>query len=121
LATSEFTAPTIDNGIKSWRYDAASQNCTIQFNVPAEITAPVFIYYRLTNFYQNNRKYVKSFDLKQLNGRPVETPDAVCDPLGKVGSAEINVKVGGVTVRASPDAVYYPCGLIANSMFSGFK
>jgi hypothetical protein len=119
LAKPEFSAPTIENGIKAWRYDPTSQNCTIQFDVPTEIAAPVFIYYRLTNFYQNNRKYVKSFDLKQLNGQAVVHPDSVCDPLGKVGSNQVTVKVGGQTVQVSPDAVYYPCGLIANSMFSG--
>jgi hypothetical protein len=120
LASTTFARPTIDNGISEWRYDPATKNCTIRFEVPSDITAPVYMYYRLTNFYQNNRKYVKSFDLKQLNGQAVLNPDSACDPLGKVGQAEVTVRVGGETIRVGSDAVYYPCGLIANSMFSGF-
>jgi len=34
-------------------------NCLIQFNLPVALKPPVFMYYRLTNFYQNHRRYVK--------------------------------------------------------------
>jgi hypothetical protein len=79
--------------------------CKIQFYVPDELSNPVLLYYQLTNFYQNHRRYVKSFDQAQLNGEhrdnsSIDTSD--CDPLqlGEDGKA------------------YYPCGLIANSMFN---
>lgn len=66
--------------------------------------APIFINYRLTNFYQNHRQYVKSFNADQLMGQPVSAgslgPD--CDPL-----------------RESNGKAVYPCGLIANSVFNG--
>jgi len=62
------------------------------------------MYYRLTNFYQNHRRYVKSFDANQLKGEAV--PAAVikagnCKPMDVVG-----------------DKIIYPCGLIANSQFN---
>jgi len=63
------------------------------------------MYYRLTKFYQNHRRYVKSLDQDQLVGNFVDNStidDSDCDPL-KLGP-------GG--------KAYYPCGLIANSLFN---
>ena len=79
--------------------------CSLQFNIPDNLEPPVLFYYRLTNFYQNHRRYVKSLDTDQLSGTAVGV-DAIktgsCDPL-----------------RLSPDQKpYYPCGLIANSLFN---
>jgi hypothetical protein len=78
---------------------------------------PVFLYYRLTNFYQNNRRYVKSFDVKQLGGAANTDLDN-CEPLKHASNN--TVVVNGVSTPVQPTAIYYPCGLIANSMFSGF-
>ena len=79
--------------------------CYILFSIPMELQAPVYLYYRLTNFYQNHRKYVKSLSYNQLNGENVSPGDAEasCAPVG----------------TASDGKIYYPCGLIANSMFNG--
>lgn len=66
---------------------------------------PVLFYYRLTDFYQNHRRYVKSFNSDQLNGVAVPKQTISggdCDPL-----------------RLAPDGKpYYPCGIIANSQFN---
>lgn len=79
--------------------------CILEFNIPNDIKAPVLFYYRLTNFYQNHRRYVKSLDIEQLKGK-ARTADQIksgeCDPL------EVNHE----------NKPYYPCGLIANSMFN---
>lgn len=79
--------------------------CKMQFYVPDPLSAPVLLYYQLTNFYQNHRRYVKSFDQSQLNGehrdnKSIDSSD--CDPL----QLDENGKA------------YYPCGLIANSLFN---
>lgn len=63
---------------------------------------PVFLYYRLTDFYQNHRQYINSFDSAQLLGNPVS-------PSGNCGSLRTTDTGLGI----------YPCGLIANSMFNG--
>ncbi|KAI7897015.1 ligand-effect modulator 3 family [Mucor mucedo] len=65
---------------------------------------PVFMYYRLTNFYQNHRQYIKNFDFDQFLGDRVgsATLRTNCDPLA----------------YSSDGKVIYPCGLIANSMFN---
>ncbi|KAF9732130.1 hypothetical protein PMIN06_002625 [Paraphaeosphaeria minitans] len=79
--------------------------CILEFAVPENIKGPIYFYYRLTNFYQNHRRYVKSFDVDQLKGDAKtgsQIQSGECDPLD-----------------VAPDGrPYYPCGLIANSMFN---
>lgn len=80
--------------------------CTLRFDIPNNIGPPVLFYYRLTNFYQNHRRYVKSLDTQQLMGNAQSNASIAasdCDPL----------QVDEATGKA-----YYPCGLIANSLFN---
>lgn len=89
--------------------DFSSNVCHIQFELPDTLHPPVLLYYQLTNFYQNHRRYVKSFDQDQLSGAfrsnsSINSSD--CDPL----EGEVNDE--GVF------KAYYPCGLIANSRFN---
>jgi hypothetical protein len=79
--------------------------CTIDFTVPNTMNGPIFMYYRLTNFFQNHRQYIKNFDATQLQGDVVasSTLHTSCDPLAFSDSGK----------------AIYPCGLIANSMFNG--
>ncbi|KAI9027181.1 CDC50/LEM3 family [Phycomyces nitens] len=80
------------------------QRCIIEFSIPMPLNAPIYLYYKMTNFYQNHRKYVKSLSYSQLHGEKI-TPgeaSASCSPMG----VDPNGKI------------YYPCGLIANSMFN---
>ncbi|KAI9259727.1 cell cycle control protein [Helicostylum pulchrum] len=79
--------------------------CIIDFTVPTTMKGPIFMYYRLTNFYQNHRQYIKNFDDTQLLGDAVSTATlrTNCDPLAY---SDNNGKA------------IYPCGLIANSMFN---
>ncbi|EHY55213.1 alkylphosphocholine resistance protein lem3 [Exophiala dermatitidis] len=79
--------------------------CTLQFSIPNDIGPPVYLYYRLTNFYQNHRRYVKSLDTDQLKGDALSNSTikgSSCNPL----RLDHNGKA------------YYPCGLIANSIFN---
>jgi hypothetical protein len=98
-------------------YDATAlpnqtHSCVIQFDIVADLQAPVFQYYKLTNFYQNNRRYVQSLDTTQLQGQYVDASTlsgSNCKPLAVTSDGK------GI----------YPCGLIANSVFndtiSGFR
>ncbi|GJJ12470.1 hypothetical protein Clacol_006712 [Clathrus columnatus] len=79
-------------------------NCTIQFDLPADLSPSVFLYYKLTNFFQNHRRYVQSLNTDQLKGQIVSLStldSSTCKPLSTVGAKAI-----------------YPCGLIANSLFN---
>jgi LEM3 (ligand-effect modulator 3) family / CDC50 family len=79
--------------------------CTLQFNIPNDIGPSVYLYYRLTNFYQNHRRYVKSLHTNQLKGNAISNNSiggSACNPIKTNGSG----------------FAYYPCGLIANSIFN---
>jgi hypothetical protein len=78
-----------------------SSGCTLTINIVTTMKAPVYLYYKLTNFYQNHRRYVKSRSDPQLSGDDVSSTSS-CDPL--------EANSGGVPL--------YPCGLIANSFFN---
>jgi hypothetical protein len=78
--------------------------CTLQFSIPGDIQPPVYLYYVLTNFYQNHRRYVRSLDTSQLKGDALDNSTidgSACDPL-----------------RLREGKAIYPCGLIANSIFN---
>lgn len=87
--------------------------CEIEFEIEQDVEGPVYFYYKLTNFFQNHRVYVKSRDNKQLSGSTDITAsnlDSSCEPFRtqKVkNSAGEDVEV--------PIA---PCGTIANSLFN---
>lgn len=77
--------------------------CSLQFSIPDNLKPPVLLYYRLTNFYQNHRRYVKSLDSDQLKGE------------AKKGNSLGDCKPLDVDHDGKP---YWPCGLIANSKFN---
>jgi len=65
------------------------------------MSSPVFVYYKLTNFFQNHRRYVKSRSDPQLHGDGYANSLGNCDPLETYNNKDL-----------------YPCGLIANSFFN---
>lgn len=85
--------------------DVNTTICSLTFNMPEDIGPPVLFYYRLTNFYQNHRRYVKSLDTSQLQG--VAVSSAMID---KGSCTPLRLDANGKP--------YYPCGLIANSLFN---
>ena len=76
---------------------------TLDLTVSKDMDAPVFVYYEITNLFQNHREYVKSLDADQLAGEDVDSSvlEQNCDPAYKNG-----------------DNVLYPCGLVPNSRFN---
>jgi len=79
--------------------------CRLKFELPADFKHPVFVYYKLTNYYQNHRRYVQSLNADQLKGKAISAAalrSSSCKPLDTLGDKPI-----------------YPCGLIANSVFNG--
>ena len=77
--------------------------------------APVYIYYELSNFYQNHRRYVKSRDDDQLAAGNGVNPSASaystnCDPRSTSSYTGLGGKV--------TEKQLYPCGLVALSVFN---
>ncbi|KAJ3415789.1 hypothetical protein HDV05_004061 [Chytridiales sp. JEL 0842] len=110
------------------QYDDPTKTCTITFDIAQDIPGPVFLYYRLTQFYQNHRKYTKSIDFAQLGdkygphsletGVPKE-PTSNCYPFQKPQQLEEGTYPWISNISQIPaDAIIYPCGAIANSYFS---
>ncbi|XP_011137993.1 cell cycle control protein 50A isoform X2 [Harpegnathos saltator] len=77
--------------------------CEKNFTLPVDFRGKVYMYYGLTNFYQNHRRYVKSRDDNQLLGDLTLIVSSDCEPFAY---EETN---------RTPIA---PCGAIANSLFS---
>ena len=76
------------------------------------LQGPVYMYYGLTNFYQNHRRYVKSRDDFQLIGEKnnYNQLSSDCDPFRGVQDP-----VTGLWKAIAP------CGTIANSLFNGLQ
>lgn len=89
-------------GIKECQWKYSNGECQLKFT--SELKGKVYLYYKLTNFYQNHRKYVDSFDWNQLKGEAV--------PID-----ELNSKCGSIK-KSIDNKPIYPCGLIANSIFN---
>lgn len=64
------------------------------------------MFYGLSNYFQNHRRYVLSRDDDQLNGQDIEAPSDMC-------SSYDRLNVSGVM------KIIAPCGAIANSLFNG--
>jgi len=82
--------------------------CQLEFPIHHDMEPPILFYYKLTNFYQNHRRYAKSFDSDQLSGKAVSAStihSGDCTPL-------TTTTIDGV------DKPYYPCGLAPNSVFN---
>lgn len=95
---------------------------TTSFTVEKEMKAPVYLYYKLTNFYQNHRRFAKSRSDRQLSGSDVGG-DSMSDaaPLIHPGeyfdAQETPINVNGEELKYR-QMVYNPAGLVAWSMFN---
>ncbi|AWP16712.1 putative cell cycle control protein 50A-like [Scophthalmus maximus] len=86
----------------SWN-NTAPCLCSVDFTLEQPFESNVFMYYGLSNFYQNHRRYVKSRDDSQLYGdrSALTNPSKECEPY-----------------RMSDGQAIAPCGAIANSLFN---
>ncbi|KAL7420700.1 alkylphosphocholine resistance protein lem3 [Cryptotrichosporon argae] len=104
VKASSVSAPTWSFSNDSTRSVGEEARCLIQFEVPYDLGPGVFLYYKLTNYYQNHRRYVQSFDTDQLSGTAVSASNldsGDCKPITSSGGKPI-----------------YPCGLVPNSVFN---
>jgi len=96
---------TLINNTNTLDINNTDGRCSVNFTVTSQMNSPIYFYYKLSNFYQNHRRYVKSRDDIQLSGEKAGSAEkSACEPLDK------NENDGG--------KYYYPCGLIANSFFN---
>ncbi|KAM9435939.1 cell cycle control protein 50A-like [Clarias gariepinus] len=96
------SSPCYNCSQSSWNSTSPCK-CSLPFSLEQPFESNVFMYYGLSNFYQNHRRYVKSRDDSQLNGdtSSLKEPSKECEPYRLIGTTPIA-----------------PCGAIANSMFN---
>lgn len=82
--------------------------CRLQFEIPNDLAPPIYFFYRLDKFYANHRRYAKSFSEDQIEGKAASV-DTIKNTVGQ-NCEPLSVNHEGKK--------YYPCGLIANSLFN---
>ena len=87
----------------------------IELNLEKHASPPIFIYYEISNMFQNHRKYSKSRDIMQLMGneRTTAQVDGSCFPVSSMGDLGFYT-----TLFLDAKDVANPCGLIAQSIFN---
>lgn len=78
--------------------------CNLTFNLTTSFKEDVYMYYGLTNYYQNHRRYVKSRDDAQLIGKSLSS-SRDCMPFREFKNSSVEYPIA-------------PCGAIANSLFN---
>lgn len=92
-------------------------SCSISFTLPSGMNAPVYVLYRLDDFYQNHRRYVQSKSNPQLLGHTITAADAaICSPYMTNAQMQKSVSWGGVAL--DPNAIASPCGAIAYTFYN---
>lgn len=87
--------------------------CDVKITVPATMKPPIYVYYKLTRYYQNHRRYVRSRDDNQLKGK-VRTAAKLLDS----DSCKFHVIANSTADMSDPSNVINPCGLVAYSVFN---
>jgi hypothetical protein len=82
-------------------------SCKLDFELEQDFRKELYVYYGLSNFYQNHRRYVKSRDDYQLLGNP-HSVGSDCFPFDYAKDPTDGNKLKPIA----------PCGAIANSMFN---
>lgn len=83
--------------------------CDLNFTIDMNIDGPLYLYYEISNYYQNNIKYSSSVNWNQMMGKTdVSQSDlgTSCDPATTT------------TDNANSALTLNPCGLIAKSYFT---
>ncbi|XP_065191166.1 cell cycle control protein 50A-like [Sycon ciliatum] len=75
--------------------------CNVDFTLSEDWPGTVYVYYRLTEFYQNHRRYLKSVNQEQLQGETAQTSGCIPNAF-----------------QSSDSLPIMPCGMIANSRFN---
>lgn len=87
-------------------------NVEVDMRIEKDMNPPIYVYYELTNFFQNNRRYVRSVSPQQMAGVPISMDNLklYCEPM---------LYVNGENNDSYPeDGLITPCGLQAWSFFN---
>jgi hypothetical protein len=103
-------------GKVEWKEKKSIQN--VDVDVDKEMKKPVFVYYEISNYFQNRRKYLQSISYKQLKGNEISRVEAdkQCHHadikqllIKRYQESKINIP------EDKDDEVAVPCGIVAKS------
>lgn len=91
--------------------------CEIDLKLLDKLEAPIMVYYRIDEFFQNHRRYIKSFSSQQLIGKDLSASDlkSDCDPVLTNKDLIVKKSISGKPLVESEPA--NPCGLIAKTFY----
>ncbi|ODM94013.1 Cell cycle control protein 50A [Orchesella cincta] len=92
--------------------DIENCSCRVEFQLLEPMNGTVYMHYALKNFYQNHLRYYSSRDENQLKGNLFDDDGDPKKPSDACGDFK------EVTDSAGEKKIIYPCGLMANSMFT---
>lgn len=102
------------------RYDEICEPeslCALKIIFQENISQPIYFYYELGSFYQNDRTYFKSKSSKQLKGNYLSSGELDdCEPA--IYNKDMPTKYSITGDLLDPDQPAFPCGLIARSFFN---
>jgi len=90
--------------------------CLVQFNITEDMPGPIYFYYALTNFYQNNQRVVKSSSATMSRGEDLLKHATSGDGFSSCQPAESYMV--NTSDFEQTEIYYYPCGLAAKSLFN---
>lgn len=86
--------------------------CTFDIQIDDDVKGPIYIYYQLTNFYQNNFLYGDSKNWDQLRGKKYKKQKDLdsCDPVARAPEYKRD--------KNFSKYIYVPCGAVPLSVFN---
>jgi hypothetical protein len=107
-----------ESGCDSTSWDSPG-SCRVTLDLDDDMDEPVYLYYELTNFFQNNRYYRRSVSWQQLKGNDLDKDEVpLCKPvrtMEDLGRIPSTLEIG---TQLEDDDVANPCGLIAQTVFN---
>jgi len=104
------------------RYDnicSLNTNCTTEnFPILKEVSKPVYVQYRITEFYQNHLKYVRSSVEEQLRDGAIMDKSALGDCQPYLTNKNMSKTTSLLNTTLDPDEPAIPCGLAAYTFFN---
>ena len=118
--SKKFSGIEIKYSSCSNNYDKNQKLCLINFQITKTIERPVYVYYKLENFYLNHRLLVESKSWKELRGKETDTKYncknsyLMSEMFGKISPYYTNEW----NHNFSENDISSPCGLWARSFFN---
>ena len=96
-------------------FDYYNNQSSFVYNISKDMKADIMVYYKVYNFYQNNRRFMNSRSEDQLRGKNITKNDMEdrheCDPIISNENLNINLSIDNLDGKELAN----PCGLLARS------